>query len=294
VPFEGLECAAGNKLEKILCKGDPMSGLQGSRSALAVVQGTRFGVPGHEAPFSVLHFVAFAAGTIVHADVLQLLSVGGVEDDALRQWDVQSMAGVVVPGPQDSPINPEMSQCNVSADSHMATCITYELPGSLLNRVVQVLEETTGHTRTFARNFSFLAVFLPGCFSTMGRNFRAWPKGRPEASNRAKRVLFLGLLCACCICLPLFTVTGKVYLFPNLVRQHYEKVRVDRYLPATKNCPNSPKVGFGLMAPRTFLSSWMQCYNTIQLPSSCDPSCISTQKCENNAQQLRNADLSLL
>jgi hypothetical protein len=35
-------------------------------------------------------------------------------------------------------------------------------------RVVQVLEKTIGHARTFARNFSFLAVFLPGGFSTMG------------------------------------------------------------------------------------------------------------------------------
>jgi hypothetical protein len=39
---------------------------------------------------------------------------------------------VVVPGPQASPISPEMALCNVSVDSPMAACITYELPGSLL------------------------------------------------------------------------------------------------------------------------------------------------------------------
>jgi hypothetical protein len=36
-------------------------------------------------------------------------------------------------------------------------------------RVVQVLENISGHARTFARNFSFLAVFLLGGFSSIGR-----------------------------------------------------------------------------------------------------------------------------
>jgi hypothetical protein len=107
----------------------------GGRSALAVVQVTRCVVPGHEAPFSLPQSVAFAAGTILHAAVLQLPPVGGVEDDALWQWDGRRIASVVVPGPQASPINPEMAPCNVSADSPMAACITYELPGSLLKLI---------------------------------------------------------------------------------------------------------------------------------------------------------------
>jgi hypothetical protein len=36
------------------------------------------------------------------------------------------------------------------------------------SRVVQALEKTTGHARTFARNFSFLAVSLRGGFSALG------------------------------------------------------------------------------------------------------------------------------
>jgi hypothetical protein len=47
----------------------------GGRSALGVVHITRFVAP---------QSVAFAAGTIVHADVLQLLPVGSVEDDLGR------------------------------------------------------------------------------------------------------------------------------------------------------------------------------------------------------------------
>jgi hypothetical protein len=46
-----------------------------------------------------------------------------------------AIASVVVPGRQASPIIPEMAPCNVSADSSMAACITYELPGSLLKPI---------------------------------------------------------------------------------------------------------------------------------------------------------------
>jgi hypothetical protein len=85
VPLGGLESAAGNKLVKMVCKGEHLSTLVklGGCSALGVVSITRFvvSIPGHEAPFSLLQSVAFAAGTIVHADVLQLLPVGVVEDD---------------------------------------------------------------------------------------------------------------------------------------------------------------------------------------------------------------------
>jgi hypothetical protein len=51
----------------------------GGRSALGVVHITSFVFPGHEAPFSLPQFVALAAGTIVHAHVVQLLPVGGVK-----------------------------------------------------------------------------------------------------------------------------------------------------------------------------------------------------------------------
>jgi hypothetical protein len=82
-------------------------------------------------PFSLPQSVAFAAGTVVHADVLQLHPVGGVEDDTWWQWDRRRVASVVL-GPQAFLIIPEMALCNACADSPMATCITYELPGSLL------------------------------------------------------------------------------------------------------------------------------------------------------------------
>jgi hypothetical protein len=83
VPLVGLKSAAGNKLEKMVFKGEPLSTLvkMCGRSALGVGHITRFVAPRHEAPSSLPHSVAFAAGTIVHADVLQLLPVGGVEDD---------------------------------------------------------------------------------------------------------------------------------------------------------------------------------------------------------------------
>jgi hypothetical protein len=83
VPLERLESMAGNKLENMACKGEPLStfGKIGGHSALAVVSITCFVAPGYEAPFSLSQSVAFAAGTIVHADVLQLLPVGVVEDD---------------------------------------------------------------------------------------------------------------------------------------------------------------------------------------------------------------------
>jgi hypothetical protein len=59
----------------------------GGCSALGVVHITRFVAPDHEAPFSLPQSVAFAAGTIAHADVLHLLPVGGVEDDTRWLWD---------------------------------------------------------------------------------------------------------------------------------------------------------------------------------------------------------------
>jgi hypothetical protein len=79
VPLVGLESAAGNKLEKLVCKGETLSTLikMDGHTALGVVDITRFVAPGHKVLFSLPLSVAFAAGTIVHADVLQLLSVGG-------------------------------------------------------------------------------------------------------------------------------------------------------------------------------------------------------------------------
>jgi hypothetical protein len=67
----------------MVCKGEPLPTLvkMGVHSALGVVSITRFVAPGHEAPFSLPQSVAFAAGAIVHVDVLQLLPVGVVEDD---------------------------------------------------------------------------------------------------------------------------------------------------------------------------------------------------------------------
>jgi hypothetical protein len=45
------------------------------------------------------------------------------------------MASGAVPSPEASPIIPEMAPCNVSADSPMAACIAYELPGSHLKPI---------------------------------------------------------------------------------------------------------------------------------------------------------------
>jgi hypothetical protein len=81
-----LESVAGKKLEKMVCKSDPLSTLvkMGGHSALGVVHITRFVAPGNGAPFSLPQSVVFAAGTIVHADVRQVLPVGGEEDDRGR------------------------------------------------------------------------------------------------------------------------------------------------------------------------------------------------------------------
>jgi hypothetical protein len=56
----GLESAAGKKLEKMVCKGEPLSTLvnMGGHSALGVVLITRFVAPGHKAPFSLPQSVA--------------------------------------------------------------------------------------------------------------------------------------------------------------------------------------------------------------------------------------------
>jgi hypothetical protein len=97
----------------------------GGISALGVVHITRFVALGHKAPFSLPQSAAFAAGTIIHADVLLLLPVGGLEDDRRR-------LGAAFLAFFYSLIIPEMAPCNVSVDSPMAACITYEPPGSFL------------------------------------------------------------------------------------------------------------------------------------------------------------------
>jgi hypothetical protein len=70
----------------------------------------------------------------VHIDVLHLLLVDGVQDDTRWQWDGLRIASVCARA-SSFPIIPEMAPCNVSADSPMAICITYELPGSLLKLI---------------------------------------------------------------------------------------------------------------------------------------------------------------
>jgi hypothetical protein len=59
VPSMGLERAAGNKLEKVVFKGDPLSTLikVGGRSAIAIVKFTCLIAPDYEAPFSLPQFV---------------------------------------------------------------------------------------------------------------------------------------------------------------------------------------------------------------------------------------------
>jgi hypothetical protein len=115
----GLDSVAGNKREKMVCRGDRLSTLVkvGGRTALDVIQVTRFVDPGHEAPVSLPQSVAFAADTNVRVDVLQFLLVGGIEDDTLWQGDVKHIASVVV-----------TVQCQGLAHGR---CITYKLPGSL-------------------------------------------------------------------------------------------------------------------------------------------------------------------
>jgi hypothetical protein len=76
----GCKRAAGNKREKMVRKGDPSTMVNvDRRSCLTVVKVTCFLAPGHEAPF--------AAGIIVHADVLLVAPVGGAESDTLWQWN---------------------------------------------------------------------------------------------------------------------------------------------------------------------------------------------------------------
>jgi hypothetical protein len=89
VPLVYLESAAENKLEKMVCKSETLCTFVkvGGRSALGVVQITRFVAHGHEAPFNLPLSDAFAAGTNLHADALQLLPVGGEDDDRRRLGD---------------------------------------------------------------------------------------------------------------------------------------------------------------------------------------------------------------
>jgi hypothetical protein len=99
VHIVNLKSAAGNMLVEVFCKGDPLSTLvKASGCSLGVVLVTRFVAPGHEVPFSLPQSVAFAAGTIVHADVLQLLPVDGVEEDTRWQCDGRRLANVLCPG----------------------------------------------------------------------------------------------------------------------------------------------------------------------------------------------------
>jgi hypothetical protein len=82
----GPESVAGIKLEKMVCKVDPLSTLVkvGGSRALCVVHVIRFVAPGHEAPFILSQAASlFDDGTIVHANVLRLLPVGGVENDTM-------------------------------------------------------------------------------------------------------------------------------------------------------------------------------------------------------------------
>jgi hypothetical protein len=55
VPLVGLERTAGNKLEKMVCKGEPLSTFvkMGARCALGLVLLSHFVAPGHEAPSSL-------------------------------------------------------------------------------------------------------------------------------------------------------------------------------------------------------------------------------------------------
>jgi hypothetical protein len=133
-PLAGMESTAGNKLERMVCKGDPLSTLVkvSCRSVLNVVHVTRFVDSGHEAPFSLLRSTAFAAGTIVHADVLQLLPFGGVEDDTRWQWDGRRILACWCPALRLPLSSLRWHRGNIRMDMPMATCVTYELPGSLL------------------------------------------------------------------------------------------------------------------------------------------------------------------
>jgi hypothetical protein len=85
--------------------------------------------------------VGFAVGTVVHADALQLLPFGGAVNDTLWQWDgrcvvLPGIASAVVPGPQASPINPEMAPFSVSVDGRM-----HQLPAARLPPEAHHLEE---------------------------------------------------------------------------------------------------------------------------------------------------------
>jgi hypothetical protein len=115
----------------MVCKGDPLSTLvnMGSHSALGVFHVTHLVVPGHEAPFSLPQSVAFAAGTIVHADVLQLLPVGGLEDDKGTRGG--ALLAFFCPARK----LPLSSLKWHRADSPMTACITNELLGSLLKLI---------------------------------------------------------------------------------------------------------------------------------------------------------------
>jgi hypothetical protein len=65
---------------------------------------------------------------------------------------------VVVPGPQASPIIPEMAPCNVSADLPIAACITYDLPGSHLKLIYDAGVSAIGLQRVVLPTVSKLAA----------------------------------------------------------------------------------------------------------------------------------------
>jgi hypothetical protein len=134
VPLAGLESAAGNKLEKVACKGEPLSTLvkMGGHSAQGVFSITRCAAPVTRCPsacHSLLRLLLAPSCTLMYCSFFLLV----VEREAGRR-----IASVFVPSPQASPIIPEMAPCNVSADSPTAACITYELPGSLLKLICDV------------------------------------------------------------------------------------------------------------------------------------------------------------
>jgi hypothetical protein len=93
--------------------------------------------------------------------------------------------------------------------------------------------------------FLFWPLSCPEVSLPWAENLRAWPESRSEASNRAKtvsrprmRLLHLPAIVYC---------YRQVFLFPNLVRQHFEKVRV--HICQLKKNSESPEGRFRANGP---------------------------------------------
>jgi hypothetical protein len=117
---------------------------------------------------------------------------------------------------------------NQTQKHHTSPACRKDSPSSLISLpppgLFRSLRKLPGMPGRLPGTFRFWPFSRPEVSLPWAENFRAWPEGRPEASNRAKRVsryrmrlLHLPAIVYC---------YRQGFPFPNLVRQHSEKVRV--------------------------------------------------------------------